>query len=61
MLEFAEKVNHRAHAVRPPDLDTLRSAGFDDGEILEIVHVIGFFRWFNILADALGVEVERRT
>jgi alkylhydroperoxidase family enzyme len=60
MLEFAEKANRRAHEMRPADLDALRRAGFDDGEILEIVHIVGFFRYYNVLAEALGVEPEPR-
>jgi alkylhydroperoxidase family enzyme len=36
----------------------LRAAGWSDAAILEAVEVIGFFNYYNRLADALGVEPE---
>lgn len=42
----------------PEDLDGLRAVGFDDGQILEVVHVIGYFNHINRVADALGVDPE---
>ena len=40
------------------DLDALRREGLDDGEILEVVHIIGYFNHINRVADALGVDAE---
>ncbi len=42
----------------PADLDGLRAEGLDDGEILEVVHVIGYFNHINRVADALSVDPE---
>lgn len=40
------------------DIAQLKSVGFDDSAILELVHVIGFFHHINRVADALGVDLE---
>lgn len=42
----------------PADLEPLRQVGLDDGEILEVTHVIGYFNHINRIADALGVDPE---
>ena len=42
----------------PEDLDILRRVGLDDGQILEVVHVVGYFNHINRVADALGVDPE---
>lgn len=44
--------------MEPGDLDQLRAVGFDDGAIMEAVHVIGYFNHINRVADALGVDLE---
>lgn len=44
--------------MNPADLDRLRAVGLDDGEILEVVHVVGYFNHINRVADALGVDLE---
>lgn len=42
----------------PETLDDLRRHGFSDEDILDAVHIIGFFNYFARMADALGVEPE---
>ncbi len=51
-------VTHDATKMTPRDLDTLRSHGFNDEDILDAVQIIGFFNYYTRLADALGVEPE---
>lgn len=51
-------VTRDATKVTPQDLDALRAQGFNDEDILDAVHIIGFFAYFTRLADALGVEPE---
>ncbi len=46
------------HNVTPETLDGLRRRGFSDGDILDAVHIIGFFAYYTRLADALGVDPE---
>ena len=45
-------------AVNDADTDALRSAGFSDRDILDIVEVIGYYAYANRLADGLGVQTE---
>ena len=40
------------------DVEALRTAGLSDPAILEIVHVTGFFSYYNRLADGLGIDPE---
>ena len=41
-----------------PDVETLRSAGFDDVAINDAVQVIAYFNYINRVADCLGVDLE---
>ncbi|MCA8959436.1 MAG: hypothetical protein KDC38_02935 [Planctomycetes bacterium] len=47
--------------VYPPNVLALDdvTVSFDDGEILEIVHIVGYFNHINRVADALNVDLER--
>ena len=58
MLRFAVKLTLTPAAVHEADTDSLRSAGFSDRDILDIVEVIGYYAYANRLADGLGVETE---
>ncbi len=58
MLEFVEKITHKAHEIEEAEVRTLKEVGFTDTDILDIVHIAGFFNHINRLADALGVEPE---
>lgn len=40
------------------DLEPLRAEGLSDGDILDLVQVIGYFNYINRVADALGVPEE---
>lgn len=58
LCEFTEKLSLRPSAMTPEDLDSLRAQGLDDGEIIEVVHIIGYFSHINRIADALGIDLE---
>jgi uncharacterized peroxidase-related enzyme len=58
LLDFAHMVTTDVHAVSPQVLDGLRGHGFADEDILDAVHIIGFFNYYTRLADALGVDPE---
>ena len=55
MLEFVEQFTRDSTRLGPEDLDTLRTAGFDDKAILQICVIAGWFSYANRIADALGV------
>lgn len=40
------------------DLDRLRAHGLQDADLLDLVHIIGYFNHINRLADALAVDLE---
>ncbi len=58
LCKFAEKLTLTPSEMTPEDLDVLRRVGLDDGQILEVVHVVGYFNHINRVADALGVDPE---
>lgn len=58
MLEYAEKLALHPGDVVREDVEALRTAGFGDVEILDIVQVVGYYAFVNRLANGLGVELE---
>ena len=58
MLTFAIKLTKTPGAMNDADVDALRSAGFSDLDILDIVEVVGYYAYANRIADGLGIEPE---
>ena len=58
MLRFAIKLTTAPGAMNDTDVDALRSAGFSDRDILDIVEVIAYYAYANRIADGLGIETE---
>ncbi len=58
LLDFAVQVTTQVLSVDEARLAELRAAGWSDAAILEAVEIIGFFNYYNRMADALGVEPE---
>ncbi len=58
MLAFAVKLTNTPAAMEDADVDALRSAGFSDRDILDIVEVVGYYAYANRIADGLGIETE---
>ena len=40
------------------DHKILKNYGYDDKQIVEITSVVAAFNWANIIADALGTDME---
>jgi uncharacterized peroxidase-related enzyme len=58
LLDFAVQVTLAVQTVDEARITELREAGWKDEAILEAVEIIGFFNYYNRMADALGVEPE---
>ena len=58
MLEYAEKLTLTPSAMEREDVESLRTVGFGDADILAIAEVTGYYAYVNRVADGLGVEVE---
>lgn len=58
MLRFAIKLTTTPGAMNDADVDALRSAGFSDRDILDIVEVVGYYAYANRIADGLGIDTE---
>ncbi|MEM7273276.1 MAG: peroxidase-related enzyme [Actinomycetota bacterium] len=58
MLTYAVKLTHTPGEMVPADLVPLRSAGFSDRDVLDIVEVTAYYAYVNRIADGLGVPLE---
>ena len=57
-LNYALKINNSANKTTPDDHRILNELGYDDKQIVEITSVVAAFNWANIIADALGTDME---
>ena len=58
MLDYVAKLTREPWAMVQEDVEGLRSEGFSDAAILDIVQVAAYFAFVNRIADGLGVELE---
>jgi alkylhydroperoxidase family enzyme len=57
-IGYATRLTHDPGSIREQDVVTLRDAGFDDGEILEINQVVSYFAYANRTVLGLGVDTQ---
>jgi uncharacterized peroxidase-related enzyme len=55
-LKYAERLTTSAADLSAEDIRDLRSAGFDDGEILELNQVAAYFAYANRTVLGLGID-----
>lgn len=58
MLDYCVKLTLRPWDCTEADIHALRRLGYDDGDILDIVQIVGYFNYINRVADGLGCEPE---
>ena len=58
VLNYALKINNSANKTTLDDHKILKEFGYDDKQIVEITSVVAAFNWANIIADALGTDME---
>lgn len=58
LLRYARKLTADVAGMEKSDIEALRSAGCDDGEILEVNQVCAYFNYSNRLLNGLGVTTE---
>jgi uncharacterized peroxidase-related enzyme len=56
MLDYAERVTLHPAEITPADLEPMRAAGLDDGQILEVNQVAAYFAYANRTVLGLGVD-----
>lgn len=57
-LRYAAKLTLHPGEMVEADVLALRDAGWDDGEILEINQIVGYFNYANRLLNGLGVTTQ---
>jgi uncharacterized protein YciW len=58
MLEFAEFLTTTPSGVTQDWVDELISVGWDDADVIDIVHVVALFNYMCRVADGLGVDLD---
>ncbi len=58
LLRYAEKLTLAPQNMAKVDIDEMKSAGLDDGQILEANQIIGYFNYANRCLNGLGVTTE---
>lgn len=58
MLEYVEKITLAATTVTQDDIENLRSNGWSDREVLDILLVSAYYCFRCRMADGLGVELD---
>lgn len=58
ILRYVERLTRQPHAVARDDVEALRAAGLDDGEILEVNQVASYFGYVNRVVLGLGVTTD---
>lgn len=58
MLDFAAKLTRTPAEMKEADVQRLRAAGFDDGQVHDVAQVTALFAYYNRMADGLGIDPE---
>ena len=58
MLSYATKLTLTPAQMTQSDVQALRSAGFSDRDVLDIVEVTAYYAYANRVADGLGIPSE---
>jgi 4-carboxymuconolactone decarboxylase len=56
MLDYAVKLTMAPSTASQQDIETLRSHGFDDRDILDVIYVICLYNFNDRMADATGIS-----
>jgi uncharacterized peroxidase-related enzyme len=57
-VAYAEKLTTTPSTIAESDIDSLRAAGFDDLEILDLNNMVAYFNYVNRVANGLGLRTE---
>lgn len=58
LMRYAEKLTLSPGKMEKADVEALRDAGLDDGQILEANQIVGYFNYVNRLLNGLGVSTD---
>ena len=61
MLEYAEQLTIAPSTITEENIERLREAGWEDRDILDIVHVCAYFNFRVRVVDGLGLKVSAET
>jgi uncharacterized peroxidase-related enzyme len=57
LISYAVKLTERPYEMTESDIQTLRTVGYSDQAIFQIIHVVCLFNYTNRLASSTGIRV----
>lgn len=60
LLNFCSRLNNESQKIKAGDVETLRTYGFNEQQILEAVVIVGFAKFANVVAFGLGTVPDFR-
>lgn len=57
-INYAKKLTLESHGIKHDEIESLKSIGFSEGEILEINQVASYFNYVNRMVSGLGVNIK---
>jgi uncharacterized peroxidase-related enzyme len=61
LISYAVKLTERPYEMTESDIQTLRTVGYSDQAIFQIIHVVCLFNYTNRLASGTGIRVNPET
>ena len=61
MLKYTYKLTLKPGEMQQEDVQNLKDFGLDDGQILEVNQIVGYFNYVNRLLNGLGVTTSGDT
>jgi len=58
IVTYAKKLTMTPWDMKQADVNTLRSAGLTDREVLDLAHLVSYWGYVNRLVAGLGVRLE---
>ena len=60
LIAFVEKITLHAYKITQRDIDELRTHGFSDTDVLDIILATAYRSFYSKVMDAVGVEPSQR-
>lgn len=56
LLGFADKLTRDPQGMTRGDVESLRTQGFSDADVVDAAQLVGYFNYSNRVMDSLGID-----